>query len=184
MMGDMGMFEEMLDVLTEDGLLTQSQITKQAAHGTDGQWHKTVHVWIVSSERRILLQRRSAHCETGANQWDISVAGHIQAGESSLQAVYRECIEEIGLDATTWPLEFLFCYRSVNQNDKNKEFSDVYVLRADIELDTLMLLEKEVSQVKWVDFETLNEMANSRDPELVYHHEIPMLMAHLKQRDS
>lgn len=51
----------------------------------DGDYHRAVHVWIYSeSTRELLLQKRADCKDSWPGQWDISSAGHISAGDSSL----------------------------------------------------------------------------------------------------
>jgi isopentenyldiphosphate isomerase len=51
----------------------------------DGDYHRAVHVWIYSeSTGELLLQRRADCKDSWPGQWDISSAGHISAGDSSL----------------------------------------------------------------------------------------------------
>ena len=53
----------------------------------DGDWHRSVHVWVVDTAEagrgaaRVLLQRRSEHKDTYPGHWDVSVAGHVEAGD-------------------------------------------------------------------------------------------------------
>jgi 8-oxo-dGTP pyrophosphatase MutT (NUDIX family) len=69
----------------------------------DGDWHRSVHVWVLlvgrpghSDEPRVLLQRRSLTKDSHPGKVDVSVAGHLRAGETPL-AVLREAEEEVGL---------------------------------------------------------------------------------------
>ncbi|KAK8965752.1 Nudix hydrolase 3 [Platanthera guangdongensis] len=51
----------------------------------DGDYHRSVHVWIYSeSTQELLLQRRADCKDSWPGLWDISSAGHISAGDSSL----------------------------------------------------------------------------------------------------
>ncbi|KAK8292724.1 hypothetical protein V6Z11_D06G138400 [Gossypium hirsutum] len=51
----------------------------------DGDYHKAVHVWIfVESTQELLLQKCADCKDSWPGLWDISSAGHISAGDSSL----------------------------------------------------------------------------------------------------
>uniref|UniRef100_A0A8R7PGB3 Nudix hydrolase 3 n=2 Tax=Triticum urartu TaxID=4572 RepID=A0A8R7PGB3_TRIUA len=53
----------------------------------DGDYHRAVHVWIYyESTGELLLQRRVDCKESWPGQWDISSAGHITVGDSSLSS--------------------------------------------------------------------------------------------------
>ncbi|KAL7528369.1 hypothetical protein ACHAWF_002539 [Thalassiosira exigua] len=68
----------------------------------DGDWHRSVQAWIVQADAegggrvRVLLQRRSPYKDTHPNQLDVSCAGHVDAGENTLDTVVRELEEELG----------------------------------------------------------------------------------------
>lgn len=59
-----------------------------------------------NNEEYILLQRR---CHTGIldNQYDVSCSGHLEKGETLLQAVIREAAEEIGIDILAEDLSYV-----------------------------------------------------------------------------
>lgn len=51
----------------------------------DGDYHRAVHVWIFAeSTQELLVQRRADNKDSWPGLWDISSAGHISAGDSSL----------------------------------------------------------------------------------------------------
>lgn len=72
--------------------------------------HKGVCVWIMNSRRGLLLQTRNSHVMF-PDMLDISFSGHIQAGETSLEAVNREGREELGINIETDKLQYLFSSR-------------------------------------------------------------------------
>ncbi|MDD4808408.1 MULTISPECIES: NUDIX domain-containing protein [Caproicibacterium] len=71
----------------------------------NGLWHAVAHCWVVSQltaasgekETWVWLQQRAHNKDNAPDYYDISVGGHIRAGESPLQAVLRETEEELGL---------------------------------------------------------------------------------------
>ncbi len=67
----------------------------------DGDWHRSVHIWIVRRrERALLIQQRAPSKDTWPGYWDASVGGHLSAGESYEDA-YREIEEELGVRVDT-----------------------------------------------------------------------------------
>jgi hypothetical protein len=51
----------------------------------DGDYHRAVHVWIFAENtQELLVQRRADFKDSWPGLWDISSAGHISAGDSSL----------------------------------------------------------------------------------------------------
>ena len=157
---------ELLDVLTPDGAFTGITKAKRDVH-RDGDWHRASHVWI-HSEHGVLLQRRALCKESWPGLWDISVAGHIDAGESAVDAAIRETREEIGLTITGDDLQHLgtLRYQCVVRPDFiENEFHEVYLVRRFLDLSALALDADEVMEVRWV---RLHELAQY---ELVPHDE-------------
>ncbi|EPS64241.1 hypothetical protein M569_10540 [Genlisea aurea] len=86
--------EEYLDVLTKTGEKTGISKPRGEIH-RDGHYHRAVHVWIFSETTKELLLQKRADCkDSWPGFWDISSAGHISAGESSLVTAryYLVCI--------------------------------------------------------------------------------------------
>ena len=149
-------------------------IDKDIAH-EKGLWHKSVHVWLINSNNEILLQYRCAEKKLYPNTWDCSFAGHISAGESSIQAVQREGKEEIGIDVDLDKLTFILTnreklkYESINSN----EFVDIFILKQDFKLDEISFQKEEVSDAKYVSIE---EFFNLIDNNKLFPHKIEYMV--------
>ncbi|HET8956039.1 MAG TPA: NUDIX domain-containing protein [Solirubrobacterales bacterium] len=64
-----------------------------------GQNFRTAHVFILSSNRSLLLQQLAPQRERHPGRWGSSVAAYLFAGESYLRAASRRMQEELGLVA-------------------------------------------------------------------------------------
>lgn len=121
-----------------------------------------VHIWIWrrgSSGIEVLLQRRAKNKPTWPDYLDISVAGHIDSGESQLQAAVREAEEEVGLRLNPSLLNFIFSYRNFENGIKW-----VYILE-ETEPVQYQFNDGEVQSLDWVTIESFENM--TLDPE---HH--------------
>jgi len=67
---------------------------------------------IQSTDRRILLTRRADHMRTFPRTW-VPPGGHIEVGESLLEALSREIREETGLSTDGYESEMLCAWESV-----------------------------------------------------------------------
>ena len=165
---------ELIDVLDENRNNTGKILSREEVHKR-GLWHKTVHIWVINKKGDILLQKRSPMKKTSPNMWTTSVSGHLSAGDSSIEGAIRELKEEIGIEAKPEELKYLFTVSEevIKENNiKDREHIDVYVLHADINIDKLILQEEEVSKVKWFSFTEFEKMVNNHDKNLVKHDEI------------
>jgi isopentenyl-diphosphate delta-isomerase type 1 len=141
---------EWIDVLAPDG--TPIGVKEKRAAHRDGDLHRAAHVWIVHG-RDVLLQRRALVKESWPGLWDISVAGHLSAGESAIEAAIRESREELGLVIDPAALEHLgtLRYQCVVLDDYiENEIHEVYVFRRHIDVNSLTLDPLEVAEVRWV----------------------------------
>jgi isopentenyldiphosphate isomerase len=164
---------EWIDILNGDGEPTLERGTKPEVHSL-GLWHASAHVWITHPGGQILMQRRSFQKENDPGLWDVSVAGHLNAGEKPIEAALRETKEEIGLDLTAADLHDLDrrfrVERFLNEGAYiDREWQYLFWAVCDLPLDAFRLQEEEVAELAWVNPEWLAEFTARRDPELVPH---------------
>ena len=142
---------EPVDVLTPDGAYTGAVIDKAEAHRT-GAWHRAAHVWIVTPDRRVLLQRRALVKENWPGKWDVSVAGHVGAGETAEEAAIREAREELGLALDGLRHIGTTRERCVLNGGTyiDNEVHEIFLVRREIDLTALRLDPNEVAEVALV----------------------------------
>lgn len=126
--------DELFDVITEDGAPT-GIVKRRADVHRDGDWHRAIHVWVwgIGGEPYLLYNLRGRHKDTWPGVLDVTVGGHLAAGETIEQA-FREVEEEIGIvadPARLHPLEARKAYGKVE-----RELQDVFLYRDDRPLDT------------------------------------------------
>lgn len=123
-------------------------------------------VAIVNKNNQVLLQQRSFKKDKNPGKWDISVTGHISAGQDALSAAAREINEEVsvnlGYRIDIKDFRYMFSYRKeekVNENHLDKQFYDFFILRKnDLKAEHIKVQASEVEQVKFVNISELNEM--------------------------
>ena len=163
------MVQELIDQFDEQGNYIVT-IDKKIAH-QKGLWHKAVHVWIINDNDEIMLQYRCSKKDFFPDIWDVSFAGHIDSGETSIDAAIREGKEELGLDIKSDELKFLFTvkeklkYKEIISN----EFVDVFLLRKNIDLEKLTLQDIEVSKVKYIKIDKFLKNRNNSKENIMYH---------------
>jgi isopentenyl-diphosphate delta-isomerase len=151
---------DLIDVLSDAALRTGEVLPRVEVHRL-GKRHRAVHLYWFNSRNEVLLQRRALTVDHYPGFFSIAVVGHIRAGEFSSTAVRREVEEELGVDASRLQIDFLFSYFSeavLNGTYIDRQFNDVYVTRADIEIEAVKVDRSEVAEVKFVSFESFREM--------------------------
>ncbi len=159
------MAKELIDVLDENGCLTGKVLPRDEIH-KQGLWHRAIVVAIVNENNKILLQQRSANKEKNANMWDISVAGHISAGQDSLSAAAREINEEVsvllGYRTEIKDFRYMYCFRKEQKFSEDwieRQFYDFFILRTSgLDDKTIYFQQEEVQAVKFVDVTELQKM--------------------------
>lgn len=116
-----------------------------------GEHHLVVHVWIINSAGRVLIQRRSPRLRLMPNIW-AATGGSAIAGEDSLTAVCRELKEELGLVIPAE--EFEYAGRLIRRSS----LCDVWFVRRDAAVPDLRLQKEEVADARWVTLDQLREM--------------------------
>lgn len=143
--------DEYIDIWNEDGTPTGKKSLKSEAH-LHGLFHPTVHIWIYNSRGQVLLQKRSETKKTFPGLWDVSVAGHISAGEAIEAAALREAKEELGLEIHISDLYFHGVFKSVQHHPSgihDCEFHHCYLCRLDPDVKAFRLQASEVSEIRW-----------------------------------
>jgi isopentenyl-diphosphate delta-isomerase type 1 len=96
------MTEEIFDI-TDNNDNVIGQAARSVVHA-QGWWHRGVHIFLFTSDGRMLVQQRSADRKQYASLWDCSVSEHVKAGEDYVTAAQRGLWEELGLrDVTLTP---------------------------------------------------------------------------------
>lgn len=154
--------DELIDILTSDGKPTGKTALKSEAH-KNGWFHATVHIWLYTADKKILLQQRAFTKKVFPGLWDISVAGHIAAGEDILTAAKREVFEELGLPINKEEL-FKIGTRIHHVEHKNgiidNEHHHVFIAELKSSVEKLILQKDEVEGVKLFDLEVLTSTKN------------------------
>lgn len=184
---------ELFDVLDDDGHVTGCVQERQVVHRL-GLRHRTVHLWlhrVKDGHTQLLLQKRSAHKDSNPGCYDISSAGHIDAGDEPLPSAMRELSEELGIQAG--PDDFRFIGLCPNYSEKafyghpfrDNELSYVYLVEKEADIADMTLQPSEVESVMWMDIDEI--IRRQRDGSLkncLHDVELQMVRNALDRRHS
>ena len=120
----------------------------------EGEYYVCCEVWVRNSEGKFLMTQRHPDKKAGG-LWEFT-GGGVLAGETTKQAAVRELYEELGVRAEESELSLLEVYRHKNY------FMDIFVVRRDIDVNTLTLQPEEVVDAKWVSGEELLRMIEEK----------------------
>ena len=141
--------DEMVDILNEDGSHTGRKALKSVAH-RNGLFHPTIHVWLFTRNGQLLIQKRGRNKKSFPLLWDVSVAGHIGAGEDIVTSALREVEEEIGLVLLPHELTKVGVFKSLKDHAddfKDYEFHHSYIAELKVPLSSLKKQDSEVEKI-------------------------------------
>ena len=141
--------DELIDILDANGHFTSKTLMKSEAH-RKGLFHLSVHIWFYTENGEILLQKRAKNKDTHPNLWDVSVAGHVGAGENPIYSAIREIQEEIGLAILENELHMLGVFKYQHQHRPDlvdREFHHTFLCPLKVPLNNLSMQESEVAEL-------------------------------------
>jgi isopentenyldiphosphate isomerase len=123
----------MLEVYDAEGHPTGVAKSRAAIH-RDGDWHLAFFCWIVTSNGRVLLQKRAEAKDVWPSRYDASAAGHVRFGEG-LAGALREIEEELGVSPPAiGELDYLGRFSTESRHDNGivcREHQDTFRWRSD-----------------------------------------------------
>lgn len=179
------MTAEMLARCDENGNVIGS-IERNEAHKT-GCWHKSVHIYVVNDNKEVLLQLRSHNKDILPDMWDVSVGGHVDAGENSRATAKRETKEEIGISANEEDFKYLFTTKEViTYNDFiSREFVDIFLLHKNLKAEEIVYQKEELADIAFIPLQTFFDRIENHNKTLIAHdEEYTKLIPILKQTYS
>lgn len=120
------MNDELFEIVDESGKVLGVR-PRRECHGNPALIHQAVHLLVFNRRGELYLQKRALTKDVQPGKWDSSVGGHMQPGETPLQAVLRETAEELGLSST--PVQFVYQY--LWRNARESELIRTYLAISD-----------------------------------------------------
>ena len=155
--------EPLIDIFTKDQQPLNKRATKLEVH-TKGYYHHTAHLWLYTKKGEVLLAQRAASKTIYPLLWDVSVAGHVDAGETIEQAAIREASEELGILVEPGTLNKIGVHESFQRYDNgiiDNEFHNTFLAEFEGNINKLSLEPNEVASVKKVTLDEFLTLLNT-----------------------
>lgn len=156
---------ELFDVLDSNGKPT-GKIAERGYQCLDNEYYLSAHVYIYNSNNEFLLQKRSSNKKFLPDTWEILLE-HAITSENGVDTAKRGLYEEYGLDFDKSEFQYL---TRIMWNAYH-HLTDIYFLKADIDIHKIKIQMKELSALKWVSKEDMllfvSTMRNYRPEEYV-----------------
>lgn len=148
---------EQWEILDNNGNPTGEIIEKYDQKVFDrGLYHLGSDVWIINSENKILIQKRSEQKRLEPNVWAMT-GGSVILGENSKETIVREAKEELDIDINYNELKFITKFKTGNV------WIDTYIVKHDYDISKMKFQEDEVSDAKWATWEEINTLVEKRE---------------------
>ena len=146
--------EEYWDIYDENRVFQNRTIRRGDAFA-DGEYYVCCEVWFKNSKGEMLITQRHPSKKAGG-LWEF-VGGGVLAGETTAQASVREVKEEIGITVAEGELSLIHVYRQRNY------FIDIYLVKKDVDIQSLVLDKNETVNVQWVSKEELQAKVEKQE---------------------
>ena len=117
---------------------------------------------IVGGGIDFLIHLRSPFKDLNPNKWDTRFGGHLKSGVGTIEGVKMEIKEEIGLKIRPEELKEGECHK--RNKFPNCEFTQIYFLEYNDEMQKLKFGDGEVKKVKWMDAEDI-KLSLKKEPQ-------------------
>lgn len=146
---------ERIDIYDRNGNRTGRVVERGTDYTLTGdEYRLAVGIWIVDSDGRIFLTRRSMEKDYAPGKWE-NPAGHVQAGEDPVDAVIRELFEETGIEVKPEQITLLGDSRTWPYLGKD------YGVRMHVDVRDVKFQKGETDGAKWVTFEEFAAMSKA-----------------------
>ncbi|CAN5441923.1 hypothetical protein BH10PAT3_BH10PAT3_1290 [soil metagenome] len=109
-------------------------------------------LWLTNALGQTLLARRSIQKVNDPGKWGPAVAGTIDEGETYDDNIYKEAMEEIGLEG----VEFTKGKKTHITHPRNY-FCQWYFASLDREADSFVMQDDEVDALEWVEIDKMKQ---------------------------
>lgn len=145
---------ELWDVYTRQRQLT-GRTHRRGEPLAQGDYHMVANALVFNQDGELLVQQRSFKKMAFPGGWVLATGGSVLQGETSLEGIQREVVEELGAQATQ--------FERIRTSWGKDWFDDLYVTSITQPLDSLKIQTSEVEQVTWLSIKDAQKISSDPD---------------------
>jgi len=157
---------EFFDVYDENNNPLNHTKERRKVH-QDGDWHRTSQVWVMNDKKEILCNLRSRSKDLFPNYWDLSIGGHVSAGDTYEETAKRELWEELGLKTIDIELKFLSQEKvdgiDLKNNLIDREHARLFLYLTSKQVNEFTIQEEEIEKIEYFSIEKLLEIVRTQE---------------------
>ncbi len=119
----------------------------------EGYYPMVVMVVIRNSKGEFLMQKR---VPSKGGDWGVT-GGHPKSGETPLEGIKTEVLEELGLDFSNE------IFTEYDSGCDGKDCYKMYFVTKDVDLNEVKIQEEELSEVRWFSMDELKQMVETKE---------------------
>ena len=154
----------LIKVLDENGNVTDIEKTKKEVHD-EHLWHQEVAIFIINTEGKILLQKRSFNVHYNNGKWGM-IANHVGAEQGLVDALIQKGEEELGYSIDPSDVRYLTMLK--RNEEREQRFTYFFYMKKDIKDEDLKLNTYLATDKKWFDFDELKELMLTNSDTVVF----------------
>ncbi len=136
-----------------------------------GLWHRVTGVMVYDvSNEQYLLQKVAPNPYYSGGKWSLSAAGHVDEGETYIEAAARELQEEMGISGLLLDEHDYYTKEassfSVGHERTYRQFCKVFTAIADMEVLLVSPERSEVDDVMWIRKDELYTLATHNSEQM------------------
>jgi isopentenyl-diphosphate delta-isomerase type 1 len=147
---------EFFDIVNDNGKII-GKASRSKCHNGSKLLHPVIHIHIINSEKKLLLQKRKIDKDIQPGKWDTSIGGHIISGELTEEAIKREANEELGIIIKLNKLIKLDEY--IYESEIEKEYVRSYVYYYS---GRIIFQESEIDEVRFFSINDINVLIKQK----------------------
>ncbi len=109
-------------------------------------------LWLTNSKGQTLLAKRAAVKDKDPGKWGPALAGTIDEGETYDDNIYKEAMEEIGLEGEQFTKG-----QKIHITQPTNYFCQWYFVTLDRDVDSFVMQADEVDALEWADIEQMKQ---------------------------
>jgi isopentenyl-diphosphate Delta-isomerase len=160
---------EYFEIFTSDNQPLHILKPRHQVH-RDGDWHRTVQVFVINPQEHLLCNLRSAAKDVYPRFWDVSVGGHVAPEEPLLHTALRELKEELGIQVRPHELRFLTHYSSEGYDETtqhtDREHAAVFLYKTHLTCPDFDFAKDEIDAIEFLPIHYLKQNFLSSLPEI------------------
>ncbi len=158
--------KEMLFIVDENsGEIDKTKFASKKDIHKNHLWHNEVALFIINTQGKILLQKRSQNVHYNKGKWGM-VANHPNINQTNIQSLSEKAEEELGLHLDEKSIMF-FTLAKRDDEQKNK-FAYFYYVKGDFKDEDIHIEPYLTTEYKWWDYEELKEKMLENSPDTVF----------------